>query len=68
MEVVLAPAHRASQLANMKEINQTRPGKISDAQMRVLEAAAELAKLNAEKSEAKAEAESMVSTNANAGK
>jgi len=67
VEVVLAPAHRPSQLANKKD-NQTHPGKISDAQMRVLEAAAELAKLNAEKSEAKAEAESMVSTNANAGK
>jgi len=57
-----------AELASMKEIKQKHPGAISDAEMRVLEATVEVAKLNAEKSEAKDEAESMVSTKANAGK
>jgi hypothetical protein len=56
-----------AELASMKEIKQKHPGAISDAEMRVLEAEVEVAKLNAEKSEAKDEAELMVSTKANAG-
>jgi hypothetical protein len=57
-----------AELASMQDIKQKHPGALSDAEMRILEAKVEVAKLSVEKAEAKDEAAAIVSIQAKADK